>query len=89
MPLWGAALQIPAHLKLGFEELYQTLQVEGRVHNIQAGQLEGEEMRTLTAGSKQTAALGTPSIFNAPKSPTTPAKATPLPPNKAAKPPIH
>jgi len=34
-------------------------------------------MRRSTAGSEQTAAPGTPSTFNAPKSPATPSKATP------------
>jgi len=76
-PLWGAALQILAVLKDGIEDLYWTPQVEGNIHDMRAGQLEGEEMRRSTAGSEQTAAPGTPSTFNAPKSPATPSKATP------------
>jgi len=76
-PLWGAALQILAVLEFSIEDLYQTPQVEGNLHDAQAGQLEGEEMRRLTAGSEQTAVPGTPPTFNAPKSPTTPSKATP------------
>jgi len=76
-PLWGAALQILGVLEFGIEDLYRTPQVEGNVHDARAGQLEGEEMRRSTTGSKQTAVPGTPSTFNAPKLPATPSKAMP------------
>ena len=48
-----------------------------------AAQPEGEEMRKPTTGSEQIAALGTPLIFNAPKLPATPSKATPPAPKHA------
>ena len=49
------------------------------MHSASAALLEGEEMCTLTASSEQTAALGTPSSFNTPTLPATPAEAAPLP----------
>ena len=54
-----------------------TVTKEQDVPLASAAQLKGEEMRKPTAGSKQIAAPGTPSIFNAPKSPATPSMATP------------
>jgi len=53
---------------------------------MQASQLEGEEKRTSTTGSEQTAVLGTPSTFNAPKSPTMPQKAMPPAPKHVGDP---
>ena len=86
MPLWGVAMQIAALFKTAFEELYWTPQVKGIVHHVRAGQLEGEEMRMSTVGSKLNAAPGTPLTSNALKLPAMPAKAALPAPKHAEEP---
>ena len=82
-PLWGMALQLTTLSQHAFEALYWTSPVEGMVRCTQATLLEGEEMRTPSTSSEQSAAPATPSTLTAPKSPATPSEALPA----AAQPP--